>query len=94
MNKISDEKKKEVMEAAKDAALETYKKTEAKALTWWERLLWIALAAIVGGASALLSGCGHSFSYKDGSAIICKDETCLYITIDQRQDLPVFEIVK
>lgn len=50
---ISEEKKEEVIEAAKDAAIESYKKS--KGLKWWERLLWIIGAGIAAGVSALFA---------------------------------------
>lgn len=50
---ISEEKKEEVIEAAKDAAIESYKKSAG--LKWWERLLWGAIATIAAAVSALVS---------------------------------------
>ena len=94
MSPISNEKKEEVIEAAKDAAIETYKTTANKTLKWWERALWIILAAIAAGASALLNGCGHSISVDSDTARICKDGTCIVIGVEQLQPIPATVDVK
>ncbi len=90
MSKISDEKKEEVLAAAKDAAEAAYKTTANKTLKWWERALWILLAAIAAGVSALLNGCGHAIALDGDSARICKDGTCIVISMEQQQpNIPV-----
>lgn len=89
---ISNEKKEEVITAAKEAAEKTYKATATKSLKWWERLLWIALATIAAAASTLFSGCGHSVTLDSHGATICKDGTCLIIGVEQRQEIPVIEV--
>ena len=93
---ISNEKKQEVIDAAKNAAIDTFKATATKSLTWWERAIWIVLAAIAAGASALLTGCGHTFAYDGENAVICKDDTCIVISIQQNHPEPVevIEIVE
>lgn len=91
---ISEEKKSEVIESAKDAAEKTYQATANKSLKWWERLVWIALAAISAAASTLFSGCGHSVTLDANSATIRKGSAWVTIGVEQQQAIPVVEVAK
>ncbi len=77
---LTEERKKAALEAGKQGMKKAYEESGNRSgLTWWERLLWAALAGAAYAAASLLSGCGHSIDVTAERAEICRDGSCLVL---------------
>lgn len=57
--KISNVDRQAAFQAGKKGLDDALAKTRGRALSWWERLIWVVLSGVVAAASCLLAGCGH-----------------------------------
>lgn len=77
---LTDEQKQAALEAGKQGMKNAYEKSKKKpGLTWWERLLWVALAGAAYAVTSLLSGCGHTIEMTPERTEICRDGSCLVL---------------
>lgn len=92
---LSEETKKDALEAGKQGIAKAWKKSQNRTgLTWWERLIWALLAGAAAITSNLLTGCGHGVTITPEHTEICKNDTCLILnktdrSITYRQNVPV-----
>lgn len=72
---LTEEEKKEVVEAGLAAIKSSYDKTNG--LEWWERLIWVVVAAISAGVTSLFSGCTSFESTADKTTLSGEDGTVI-----------------
>lgn len=98
MKKLTDEEKREAIEAGKQGVKDAYQKTDGKGMTWWERVLWLVVAGLAAAVSCVCSGCGASagmsLSSDQGVLVVSRDGGTGAVVVSvakQQGDVPAVE---